>query len=112
MAIAGQRPLIKSTSGFTMRAMNCRAYALRLSAYLRWPSAKRVSMVKEDFPDPDTPVTTTSLLRGISTEIFFKLCTRAPFIYILSKVLGVVPANVDLPVVTAINFKGPQIYCI
>ena len=31
-------------------------------------------------PLPDTPVTTINLLRGKSTEIFFRLCTLAPFI--------------------------------
>src|SRR5258708_2449831 len=39
-------------------------------------------MVKEDFPDPETPVTTISLLRGISTVIFFRLWTLAPLIKI------------------------------
>jgi hypothetical protein len=41
-------------------------------------------MVSDDFPEPDTPVTTTSLLRGIVTVIFFRLCTLAPLIRILS----------------------------
>ena len=40
-------------------------------------------MVKEDFPEPETPVTTINLLRGISTSTFFKLCTRAPLMKIL-----------------------------
>jgi hypothetical protein len=39
-----------------------------------------VSIVNEDLPEPDTPVTTINLLRGKSTEIFFRLCTLAPFI--------------------------------
>jgi len=43
-----------------------------------------VSMVREDFPEPDTPVTTTSLLRGISTETSLRLCTREPLMKILS----------------------------
>src|SRR5690606_40559020 len=83
IAIAGHSPLISSTSGFTIRAMNWRAYALRLSAYRRWPSANRVSIVRDDFPDPETPVTTTSLLRGMPTLTFFRLCTRAPLIRII-----------------------------
>src|SRR5438270_13919977 len=37
-----------------------------------------VSNARLDFPDPDSPVTTTRLSRGISRETFFKLCTRAP----------------------------------
>ena len=40
-------------------------------------------MVNEDFPEPETPVTTTSLLRGIETETFFKLCNLAPLITML-----------------------------
>src|SRR5688572_7704987 len=63
-----------------MRAMNCLTYALRLSAYRRWPSANRVSMVRDDLPDPETPVTTTSLFRGIATVTFLRLWTLAPFI--------------------------------
>ena len=35
-------------------------------------------------PEPETPVTTTNLSLGISTSIFFKLCSRAPCITILS----------------------------
>jgi hypothetical protein len=31
-----------------------------------------------DFPEPDSPVITTSLLRGISTSMFFRLLTRLP----------------------------------
>src|SRR5689334_5481365 len=37
-----------------------------------------VSKARLDFPDPESPVTTVRLLRGISTEMFFKLWTRAP----------------------------------
>jgi hypothetical protein len=62
-------------------------------------------MVSEDFPEPETPVTTMSLLRGISTDIFFRLCTLAPLIYILSEVLGIVLANVLAFVDTAIILK-------
>ena len=73
IAIAGQSPLIKSTSGLFIRCINCLAYALKLSAYLRCPSANKVSIVNEDLPEPDTPVTTTNLFRGIVTVTFFKL---------------------------------------
>jgi len=45
-----------------------------------------VSIVNEDFPEPDTPVTTINLLRGKSTEIFFRLCTLAPFIWMSFRV--------------------------
>src|SRR5215204_3178665 len=37
-----------------------------------------VSKARLDLPDPDRPVTTTSLSRGMSTEMFFRLWTRAP----------------------------------
>src|ERR1700704_2151722 len=37
-----------------------------------------VSKAKLDLPEPDSPVTTISLSRGISTDMFFRLCTRAP----------------------------------
>src|ERR1700693_3003490 len=37
-----------------------------------------VSKASEDFPDPESPVKTTSLSRGIVRSISFKLCSRAP----------------------------------
>src|SRR5580765_6989707 len=37
-----------------------------------------VSNARLDLPEPDSPVTTTSRSRGISTEMFLRLCTRAP----------------------------------
>src|SRR5205085_7166073 len=37
-----------------------------------------VSKASEDLPEPDRPVNTTSLSRGISTSTFFRLCSRAP----------------------------------
>src|SRR5690606_32110453 len=44
------------------------------------PSAYSVSNAKEDLPDPDIPVTTTSLFFGNDTSIFLRLCTLAPLI--------------------------------
>src|SRR2546427_1804906 len=38
-----------------------------------------VSNARLDFPEPERPVTTISRSRGISSEMFFRLCTRAPF---------------------------------
>src|SRR6266540_835777 len=38
-----------------------------------------VSKARLDLPEPERPVTTMRLLRGSSTEMFFKLCTRAPW---------------------------------
>src|SRR3990172_10884591 len=43
-----------------------------------------VSKAKEDLPEPERPVNTISLLRGNSSDIFFRLCSRAPFMIILS----------------------------
>src|SRR5215510_9787983 len=37
-----------------------------------------VSNARLDLPEPDNPVTTVRLSRGISTEMFLRLCTRAP----------------------------------
>src|ERR1700745_106095 len=37
-----------------------------------------VSKASEDLPEPERPVKTTSLSRGISTSMFFRLCSRAP----------------------------------
>src|ERR1700757_5338468 len=71
-------PEISSTSRFSMRSRNSRAYAESDSTYRRCPSAYTVSNASEDFPDPLTPVTTVSALCGISTLTFFRLCTRAP----------------------------------
>src|ERR1051325_7029895 len=41
-----------------------------------------VSKASEDFPEPERPVNTTSLSRGISTSMFLRLCSRAPRIEI------------------------------
>src|SRR5215467_4130120 len=37
-----------------------------------------VSKAREDFPEPDRPVMTVSVLRGISRLMFLRLCWRAP----------------------------------
>src|SRR5687768_14476533 len=37
-----------------------------------------VSNASELFPDPDSPVRTTSLSRGMSMSMFLRLCSRAP----------------------------------
>src|SRR5580698_6686884 len=43
-----------------------------------------VSNASDDFPDPETPVTTVSELWGISTSMFLRLWTRAPRTTIVS----------------------------
>src|ERR1700722_17068870 len=37
-----------------------------------------VSKASEDLPEPDRPVITTRLSRGIATSMFLRLCSRAP----------------------------------
>src|SRR5260370_34174064 len=37
-----------------------------------------VSKARPDLPEPDSPVTRMGLWRGMSREMFFRLCTRAP----------------------------------
>ena len=86
--IAGERPTISSTSGFCICRKNCLAYEERDSTYLRWPSAKIVSKASEDFPEPERPVKTTILFRGISTVIFFKLWVLAPLTIIFSSLFS------------------------
>src|SRR5580700_11080777 len=44
-----------------------------------------VSKASEDLPEPDSPVNTTSLSRGISRSTFLRLCSRAPRIVIARK---------------------------
>ena len=43
-----------------------------------------VSKASYDFPDPETPLITVSFPWGISQEMFFRLCVRAPRITIAS----------------------------
>src|ERR1041384_4531946 len=78
MEMAGERPSMESTSGFSICSRNCRAYAESDSTYRRCPSAKIVSKASDDLPDPDTPVMTTNLLRGTTTSMFLRLCSLAP----------------------------------
>src|SRR5438876_5734957 len=37
-----------------------------------------VSKASDDFPEPESPVMTVRRLRGIETETFLRLCSRAP----------------------------------
>ena len=85
---------MKSTSGLSNCPKNCRAYALKDSTYLRCPSAKIVSKAKLDLPEPDNPVKTTSEFLGISIEIFFKLCSRAPLTIRWSLIIRLSPFHV------------------
>ena len=42
-----------------------------------------VSKARDDLPEPLNPVMTVRVLRGISTEMFLRLCWRAPRTVIL-----------------------------
>src|SRR6478672_472407 len=75
---AGDRPSMKSTSGLSICPRNWRAYADSDSTYRRCPSAKIVSNARDDLPEPESPVKTTRLSRGSSTEMSLRLCSRAP----------------------------------
>src|SRR4029079_17765173 len=37
-----------------------------------------VAQQREDLPEPDRPVNTTRLSRGMATSTFLRLCSRAP----------------------------------
>src|SRR5512138_1064574 len=60
-----------------------------------------VSNARLDLPEPESPVTTISLSRGISSETFLRLCTRAPCTAIV--VRGAASLRVDLE---AKRFRG------
>ena len=54
-----------------------------------------VSNARLDFPEPDSPVITTNLLRGMVSEIFFRLCSRAPLIEITLSLINTLPSKAD-----------------
>ncbi len=60
MAITGDSPRMKSTSGRGADSSRPRALAERDSRYWRLPSACRVSKAREDLPEPLTPVITVN----------------------------------------------------
>src|SRR5215472_17947162 len=47
-----------------------------------------VSNARLDLPEPERPVMTTRRSRGISTEMFLRLCTRAPCTATVSRATG------------------------
>src|SRR5512139_915928 len=69
----GERPVIESTGGLVTPQVTRPSD----SRYWRWPSLFRRSKANVDFPDPDSPVMTTSLFLGISRVTFLRLCRRA-----------------------------------
>src|SRR3954470_9768460 len=52
-----------------------------------------VSNASDDLPEPDRPVMTTSLCRGMSTSIFLRLWTRAPRTEIHSCAMGIIDCS-------------------
>src|SRR5690606_42032207 len=62
----------------------------------RCPSSYTVSNASDDFPDPLTPVTTTSLSRGISTSTFCRLFSRAPRISIVVRIDASAPGAEEI----------------
>ena len=85
--MTGERPFTKSTSGFLSWETNWRAKVESDSMKRRCPSAYTVSKAREDFPEPLTPVTTTSLSRGISRWTFRRLFSRAPLTSMVDLIL-------------------------
>src|SRR5262245_9457791 len=82
----GESPFTKSTSGFLSWPMKRFANVDIDASSRRWPSAYTVSNASDDLPEPLTPVTTTSLSRGISTSTPFRLFSRAPRISIVVRI--------------------------
>ena len=82
--------IMRDESGKVIYVGKSRVLKNRVSQYFKetghhdFKTAKMVSNAREDLPEPDTPVITMSLSRGMVRSIFFKLCSRAPFITILS----------------------------
>src|SRR6266566_6354738 len=54
-----------------------------------------VSKASDDFPEPDSPVKTTSLSRGMVRSMSLRLCSRAPLITI--SVGGMADRRISLP---------------
>ena len=62
------------------RPDNILAYDESDSIYRLCPSAYMVSKASDDLPDPESPVNTRNLFLGNFRFIFFRLCSRAPWI--------------------------------
>src|SRR5262245_49887940 len=63
-----------------------------------------VSKASEDLPEPDSPVNTTSLSRGMSRSMFLRLCSRAPRMEIMRASRFSRPA--DLSALSNRSFMG------
>src|SRR5262245_10272014 len=74
-----------------------------------------VSNARLDLPEPERPVTTMSLSRGISSEMFLRLCTRAPrtAMVVRTEVLGGVRLTGDLAAIRSFLEveEGQPLHC-
>ena len=75
--MAGRRPSIRSTSGFSISCRNCRAGGRQRFDVTALPFAYRVSNAARTYLEPDSPVITISLSRGRSRLMFLRLWVRA-----------------------------------
>ena len=78
----GFRLSIYSTFGFSYLGSLPLIHAVYVSFICRWLSAAIVSNTMLDLPEPDTPVNTTILFLGISSDTFFRLFCFNPLIKI------------------------------
>ena len=70
LSILSKPKIFLNFPGFSFELYNLEATALQ-----------SISLIKLLFPLPDTPVTQVKVPSGISTSIFFKLCSSAPLIF-------------------------------
>src|SRR5262245_52449713 len=77
-------PSSTSTSGLAIDGMKPWTNALYVSLMSRCDSAAIVPKTSDDLPDPETPVNTVSRRFGISTVMFLRLFSRAPWTRIRS----------------------------
>src|SRR5712691_7484417 len=64
-----------------------------------------VSKASEDLPDPESPVKTVRVFRGISTVMFLRLCSRAPRTMRASLDIAVQPTQ-DVAVRSILGARG------
>src|SRR5512135_1049675 len=72
--MVGERPVIESTGGLASPNSTIPSDSI----YWRCPSLNRMSNPSVDFPEPDSPVKTTSWFFGMERLMFLRLCSRSP----------------------------------
>jgi hypothetical protein len=112
----GESPEIPSIGGLLMASVTVPIDSI----YCLCPSLCNVSKASVDFPEPDSPVTTTSLFFGIDNETFFRLCRRAFLITIDASIpppfftlfRAIFPLSIIQPWCTGVGFgKAPRQNC-